>query len=42
MIFEATKKGRTKKISPAPLFGAVVGSGIRDPESEMNKNQNPG
>jgi hypothetical protein len=30
MIFVATKNGRTKICSPS-TFGAVVGSGIRDP-----------
>jgi hypothetical protein len=30
MIFMATKKGRTEKISPPFFFGAVVGSEIRD------------
>jgi hypothetical protein len=38
MIFVATKNGGTKRIFPLPSFGAVVGSGIRDPASGMDKN----
>jgi hypothetical protein len=41
MIFVATKNGRTKKFHPSS-FGAVVGSGIRDPEAEMDDNKDPG
>ncbi len=36
-----TKKGRTTNFSPSS-FGAVVGSGIRDPKSGLDKNQDPG
>jgi hypothetical protein len=45
--FVATKNGQTNKIFPSS-FGAVVGYGrdpgseIRDPGSEMDKNQDPG
>jgi hypothetical protein len=42
MILVATKTGRTKKTSPSPSFGAVVGSEIWDPGSVMDKNQDPG
>jgi hypothetical protein len=41
MIFLATKNSRTKKNLPL-LFGAVVGSGIWDPRSGMDKNQDLG
>jgi hypothetical protein len=36
MILVATKTGRTKKTSPSPSFGAVVGSEICDPGSVMD------
>jgi hypothetical protein len=41
MIFVATKNSRTNKISPSS-FGAVVGSGIWDTGSDMDKNPDPG
>jgi hypothetical protein len=41
MIFVVTKNGRTKKIFPSS-FSAVVGSGIQDPGSGMDINQDPG
>jgi hypothetical protein len=40
MIFVATKKGRTKFLSPSSFV--AVGSGIRNPGSGMDKNQDPG
>jgi hypothetical protein len=44
MILVATKHGRTKKIFPPPLLVLLLdpGSKIRDPGSEMDKNQDPG
>jgi hypothetical protein len=42
MIFVATKNVRTKENFPPLSFGALVGSGIRDAGSGMNKNQDPG
>jgi hypothetical protein len=36
-----TKKGKTKTKN-FPSFVAIVGSGIRDPRSRMDKNQDPG
>jgi hypothetical protein len=41
MIFAATKNGRTKKMSPF-LFGAVIGSGIRDPGSGIRDGRKSG
>jgi hypothetical protein len=40
--FVATKKGMTTKFFSPLSFDAVFGSGIRDPESGMGKNQDPG
>jgi hypothetical protein len=42
LIFVATKNGRTKTNFSSSSFGGVVGSGIRDPGSGMDKNQDPG
>jgi hypothetical protein len=38
MISVAIKIGRTNKNCSPSSFGAVVGSGIRDPGSRMDKN----
>jgi hypothetical protein len=40
--FVATLKGMTTNFFSPLSFGAVFGSGIRDPGSGMGKNQDPG
>jgi hypothetical protein len=40
MKFENTKISKTTKFSPSSLF--VVGSGIQNPGSGIDKNQDPG
>jgi hypothetical protein len=40
--FVATKKGMTTNFCSPLSFVAVFGSGIRDPGSGMDKNQDPG
>ncbi len=42
MKFVATKKGLTTNFFWPLSFVAVFGSGIRDPESGIGKNQDPG